>query len=211
MLISQRWSAEPRRCCAQPQQYSMPASALLVCYDRASAQPAPVPLFNCSRLLLFAIALPFMCVCARCSVLSFCMPLQAQYAMPTSWLRRIIFKVAMSQYCEFFIMVVIVANVVFLTLTHANMDDKWQSVLSWSNVVFTAIFTFEALLKMVAIGLWNYLKDGWSQFDLFVVSVSIVGVAIDMGTTQNLDFLPLIRVMRVARVFRLIPKAQGLR
>lgn len=55
------------------------------------------------------------------------------------------------------------------------------------------------------------LQDGWCQFDLFVVSVSIVGVAIDLGTTQNLQFLPLIRVMRVARVFKLIPKAQGLR
>ena len=78
--------------------------------------------------------------------------------MPTSWLRRVIFKIVMSQYCEFFIMVVIIANVVFLTLTHANMDNKWQSFLSWSNVVFTAIFTFEGVLKMIAIGLWNYLK-----------------------------------------------------
>lgn len=55
------------------------------------------------------------------------------------------------------------------------------------------------------------LQDGWCQFDLFVVAVSIVGVAIDLGTTQNLEFLPLIRVLRVARVFKLIPKAQGLR
>lgn len=55
------------------------------------------------------------------------------------------------------------------------------------------------------------LQDGWCQFDLFVVAMSIAGVAVDMATAQNLEFLPLIRVMRVARVFRLIPKAQGLR
>lgn len=55
------------------------------------------------------------------------------------------------------------------------------------------------------------LQDGWCQFDLFVAAISIFGVAVDMGTTQNLEFLPLVRVLRVARIFRLIPKAQGLR
>lgn len=75
----------------------------------------------------------------------------------SSW-RRAVFKVVMSEHCEFFIMVVIIANVIFLTLTHADMDDSWQAFLSYSNVVFTGIFTAEALLKMIAIGLLPYLK-----------------------------------------------------
>jgi hypothetical protein len=41
--------------------------------------------------------------------------------------------------------------------------------------------------------------------------VSIIGVAVDVGTPSNLEFLPLLRVLRVARIFRLIPKARGLR
>jgi len=41
--------------------------------------------------------------------------------------------------------------------------------------------------------------------------VSIIGVAVDMGTPSDLEFLPLLRVLRVARIFRLIPKARGLR
>jgi hypothetical protein len=41
--------------------------------------------------------------------------------------------------------------------------------------------------------------------------VSIVGAGIDLGTPSDLSFLPLIRVLRVARIFRLVPKAEGLR
>lgn len=85
--------------------------------------------------------------------------MQAQHLPPENSVWRLpVFKVVMSQYCEFFILVVIVANVVFLTLTHADMDEHWQHFLSYSNIVFTAIFTLEALLKIIAIGPWAYLR-----------------------------------------------------
>lgn len=37
------------------------------------------------------------------------------------------------------------------------------------------------------------------------------GVIVDYATPSNLAFLPLLRVLRVARIFKLIPKARGLR
>jgi len=55
------------------------------------------------------------------------------------------------------------------------------------------------------------LQDAWCKFDIIVVAVSIIGVGIDLGTPSNLQFLPLIRVLRVVRIFRLVPKAEGLR
>jgi hypothetical protein len=57
----------------------------------------------------------------------------------------------------------------------------------------------------------TYFKSGWNIFDAIVVVVSIAGVALDYGTTQNLTFMPLLRIMRVVRIFKLIPKAKGLR
>jgi hypothetical protein len=54
-------------------------------------------------------------------------------------------------------------------------------------------------------------QDAWCRFDVVVVVVSIVGAGIDLGTPSDLSFLPLIRVLRVARIFRLVPKAEGLR
>jgi hypothetical protein len=61
------------------------------------------------------------------------------------------------------------------------------------------------------VGFVTYFKSGWNIFDAIVVVVSIAGVALDYGTTQNLTFMPLLRIMRVVRIFKLIPKAKGLR
>lgn len=55
------------------------------------------------------------------------------------------------------------------------------------------------------------LQDPWCRFDIVVVAVSIIGVGIDLGTPSNLQFLPLLRVLRVVRIFRLVPKAEGLK
>lgn len=54
-------------------------------------------------------------------------------------------------------------------------------------------------------------RDNWNVFDFFIVLVSITGVILDYATTQSLTVLPLLRVFRVARIFKLIPKARGLR
>ena len=56
----------------------------------------------------------------------------------------------------------------------------------------------------------NPAQDKWCAFDALVVAVSIAGVGIDLGTEADLAFLPLLRMLRVARVFRLIPRAKGL-
>lgn len=61
------------------------------------------------------------------------------------------------------------------------------------------------------IGPTSYFSEGWNRFDFFVVCLSIPGVVIDYATTKELKWLPLIRVLRVTRVFRLIPHAKGLR
>lgn len=41
--------------------------------------------------------------------------------------------------------------------------------------------------------------------------MSVVGVILDYATPNSLTFLPLLRILRVARIFKLIPKAKGLR
>jgi hypothetical protein len=80
-----------------------------------------------------------------------------------------------------------------------------------ANIVFTAIFSVEMLLKWVAIGPRSYFSDSWNVFDAFIVAVSVLGAVIENTTSASLAFLTLLRIMRVARIFRVIPKARGLR
>ena len=59
--------------------------------------------------------------------------------------------------------------------------------------VFTAIFATEAALKIMALGLFRYLKDRWNCFDLFVVSLSLI----ELGLSGNKAF-------SILRSFRLV-------
>lgn len=45
--------------------------------------------------------------------------------------------------------------------------------------VFTGIFTVEAGLKVLALGLYKYLQDGWSCFDFVIVILSLVELGLE--------------------------------
>jgi len=45
--------------------------------------------------------------------------------------------------------------------------------------VFTTIFTIEAALKILALGLYKYLEDRWSCFDIIIVLLSLVELGLD--------------------------------
>jgi len=62
--------------------------------------------------------------------------------------------------------------------------------------VFTAIFVMEAALKIMALGLFRYLKDRWNCFDLFVVSLSLI----ELGLSGNKSF-SILRSFRLVRNF----------
>eukprot|EP00879_Flechtneria_rotunda_P031665 GHRR01034614.1.p1 GENE.GHRR01034614.1~~GHRR01034614.1.p1 ORF type:complete len:288 (+),score=72.75 GHRR01034614.1:323-1186(+) len=130
--------------------------------------------------------------------------------MQSRW-RIAAFKMIMSYQFEMLIIVAIILNLLIMALTHADMNSHWQNFMSYANLAFTVAFTAEAGAKCVVLGVRAYLRDAWCRFDLFVVAVSIAGVAVDLGTPSNLAFLPLLRVLRVTRIFRLIPKAEGIK
>lgn len=62
--------------------------------------------------------------------------------------------------------------------------------------VFTTIFTAEAVLKILALGLYTYLKDRWSCFDIVIVVLSLV----ELGLTD-------VKGLSILRSFRLVSAA----
>jgi uncharacterized protein YebE (UPF0316 family) len=45
--------------------------------------------------------------------------------------------------------------------------------------VFTTIFTVEAVLKILALGMYRYLQDKWNCFDIVIVVLSLVELGLD--------------------------------
>ena len=114
----------------------------------------------------------------------------------------------MSDGFDAFIMGVIALNVGCLALTYVGAPLWLTRALDWLNIVFTFTFAIEAVAKMIALGLKSYFQDRWCMFDCLVATLSLVQIAIDKWTTSDIPAISLLRVFRVTRIFRLIPKVR---
>ncbi len=96
--------------------------------------------------------------------------------------RKAVVWIAESPWFDMFILMVIFANSVVLGLSdysHADaenvlLDTSWRNrVVSQSEPFFTAVFTFEAALKIIGMGFvmsrGSYLRDAWNILDFVVV------------------------------------------
>ena len=117
-----------------------------------------------------------------------------------SWLYR---RVTHARF-ESLIIGVIIFNSLLMAADGAGISPEMKAGLDRANDVCTAIFVVEALLKLVAYGLFDYLSEGWNVFDLTVVVVALGEKAIEViaGNMINGTLLRLVRLARAARVLR---------
>ena len=135
---------------------------------------------------------------------------------PEVWrrVRMPIFIVVQSHLFETFIMIVILLNVAAISLSHWNSGPKWAILGQWLNLSFTFIFTMEMVLKLIGLSWGQYIRAAWNKFDFSIVILSLVDVTLP-GHNEPLFALPvnmsLFRVLRVARIAKLIKNSPGLK
>ena len=100
-----------------------------------------------------------------------------------------------------------------MSISWYGSPGSLESSLEYVNYVFTAIFTFEAIIKLIAFGAKDYFSKGWNIFDFTIVLISYITLII--GLTTDSGFGPkqatVARAFRIGRIFRLITKAKFLR
>jgi hypothetical protein len=69
----------------------------------------------------------------------------------------------------------ILLNIGTMAAVYEGMSAEYDGILEKINLFFTAAFTLEMVLKMVAHG-GNYFDAGWNKFDCFVVSASYLDI-----------------------------------
>ncbi|XP_027468787.2 voltage-dependent T-type calcium channel subunit alpha-1H isoform X1 [Zalophus californianus] len=139
-------------------------------------------------------------------------PYYADYS-PT---RRSIHSLCTSHYLDLFITFIIGVNVITMSMEHYNQPKSLDEALKYCNYVFTIVFVFEAMLKLVAFGFRRFFKDRWNQLDLAIVLLSIMGITleeIEMNAALpiNPTIIRIMRVLRIARVLKLLKMATGMR
>nr|XP_046203639.1 voltage-dependent N-type calcium channel subunit alpha-1B-like [Oncorhynchus gorbuscha] len=121
-------------------------------------------------------------------------------------------KFVVSPPFEYAIMIMIALNTVVLMMKFHGAPDFYEAMLKHFNMVFTALFSLECILKIIAFGPLNYLKDAWNVFDFVTVLGSITDIVVtEINTTDRLLNLSFLRLFRAARLIKLLRQGYTIR
>jgi voltage-gated sodium channel len=96
---------------------------------------------------------------------------------------------------QHFITTLIVLNGITMGLeTSREFMLSWATAIGVFNTFVIGTFVIEIVLR-IYVYRWNFFKDPWSLFDLFVVAISVMPVG---------EGFEILRVLRVLRLFRLV-------
>jgi hypothetical protein len=93
-----------------------------------------------------------------------------------------------------------------LTASYYDQSQSYEDSLDIINKCFTFFFAAEMLLKLLGLGIEQYLSDSWNILDGIVVIATLVGLGLGSG-----GFVSLLRSLRVLRLVRLLKNMPGLR
>ncbi|XP_068694848.1 voltage-dependent calcium channel type A subunit alpha-1-like isoform X3 [Montipora foliosa] len=133
---------------------------------------------------------------------------------PNTWQYRV-WRIVDSRPFEYFIMLLIALNTLILTMKFHNEPKLYREILDIFNIIFTFMFTGEAILKLFAFRL-NYFRDGWNVFDFVIVLGSLLDFGLQMSVDSNngkpMPFDPsLFRLFRAARLIKLLRQGYTIR
>jgi hypothetical protein len=105
----------------------------------------------------------------------------------------------------------IIINTFVLSLDKYPQDKSLNNVLEKLNLLFTCIFTFEMLLRLLSMGFKIYFKGNWFNFfDAVIVISSIIDIIISellinetTKTKNSGSVFTALRGFRLLRVFKL--------
>ncbi|XP_039514892.1 calcium channel, voltage-dependent, N type, alpha 1B subunit, a isoform X5 [Pimephales promelas] len=123
-----------------------------------------------------------------------------------------LWKFVVSPPFEYSIMIMIALNTVVLMMKFHGANDAYEAMLKYLNIVFTALFSMECVLKIIAFGPLNYLKDAWNVFDFVTVLGSITDILVsEIKTTDRLLNFSFLRLFRAARLIKLLRQGYTIR
>ena len=125
------------------------------------------------------------------------------------------------RYFETSILVIIILSSVTLAAEDpVHKDSSRNEVLKYFDYIFTAVFTFEMLFKIIDLGLvlheGAYFRSLWNILDFIVVCGALIGFALtaqsagsaslDLGVIKSLRVL---RVLRPLKTIKRLPKLKA--
>uniref|UniRef100_A0A8C8GC33 Voltage-dependent calcium channel alpha-1 subunit IQ domain-containing protein n=1 Tax=Oncorhynchus tshawytscha TaxID=74940 RepID=A0A8C8GC33_ONCTS len=133
-----------------------------------------------------------------------------------SRIRRACHYVVNLRYFETCILLVIAASSIALAAEDpVSATSNWNKVLRYFDYVFTGVFTFEMIIKMIDQGLilhdGSYFRDLWNILDFIVVVGALVAFALTNNKGRDIKTIKSLRVLRVLRPLKTIKRLPKLK
>uniref|UniRef100_A0A665WPZ9 Calcium channel, voltage-dependent, R type, alpha 1E subunit b n=1 Tax=Echeneis naucrates TaxID=173247 RepID=A0A665WPZ9_ECHNA len=131
-------------------------------------------------------------------------------------IRRICHYVVTLRYFEMTILLVIVASSIALAAEDpVRTNSDRNKVLRYFDYVFTGVFTFEMIIKMIDQGLilhdGSYFRDMWNILDFIVVVGALIAFALTNNKGRDIKTIKSLRVLRVLRPLKTIKRLPKLK
>ncbi|XP_067369389.1 voltage-dependent R-type calcium channel subunit alpha-1E isoform X3 [Channa argus] len=135
---------------------------------------------------------------------------------PENPVRRVCHYVVNLKYFEMCILLVIAASSIALAAEDpVATSSDWNKVLRYFDYVFTGVFTFEMIIKMIDQGLvlhdGSYFRDLWNILDFIVVVGALVAFALTNNKGRDIKTIKSLRVLRVLRPLKTIKRLPKLK
>ncbi|XP_076736732.1 voltage-dependent R-type calcium channel subunit alpha-1E isoform X5 [Maylandia zebra] len=135
---------------------------------------------------------------------------------PDNPVRRACHYVVNLRYFEMSILLVIAASSIALAAEDpVATSSHWNKVLRYFDYVFTGVFTFEMIIKMIDQGLLlhdgSYFRDLWNMLDFVVVVGALVAFALTNNKGRDIKTIKSLRVLRVLRPLKTIKRLPKLK
>ncbi|XP_029005034.1 voltage-dependent R-type calcium channel subunit alpha-1E isoform X3 [Betta splendens] len=135
---------------------------------------------------------------------------------PGNPVRRACHYIVNLRYFEMCILLVIAASSIALAAEDpVATSSDWNKVLRYFDYVFTGVFTFEMIIKMIDQGLilhdGSYFRDLWNILDFIVVMGALVAFALTNNKGRDIKTIKSLRVLRVLRPLKTIKRLPKLK
>uniref|UniRef100_A0A452UQN9 Voltage-dependent R-type calcium channel subunit alpha n=1 Tax=Ursus maritimus TaxID=29073 RepID=A0A452UQN9_URSMA len=134
----------------------------------------------------------------------------------TNPIRRACHYIVSLRYFEMCILLVIAASSIALAAEDPVLTNSERNkVLRYFDYVFTGVFTFEMVIKMIDQGLilqdGSYFRDLWNILDFVVVVGALVAFALATNKGRDIKTIKSLRVLRVLRPLKTIKRLPKLK
>lgn len=97
-------------------------------------------------------------------------------------------------------------NTLVMAIDHYEMSERLINILYYVNLILTIIFVVEMVIKIIGLGIRDYLRDGFNIFDSIII---IIGLLEYFGIGNKAATV--LRSFRLLRIFKIVRSWSGLR